>query len=56
MNNFLTVLLWIYLAISQIMSLVFFIEICGDWDNIVGIIIAGPVVSEFQGLLWPFFI
>lgn len=50
------ILLAIYFIISQIMSLVFFGQICGDWDNILGIIFAGPIVAEFKGLLWIFFI
>ena len=56
MEKILTVLIWAYLAISQVMSIIFFVELCKDWDNILGIIFLGPIVAEFQGLLWPFFI
>ena len=46
----------LYIVISQVMSVVFFIDICKTWDSILGIIIAGPFAAEFMGVLWPFFI
>jgi len=49
-------LLMIYIVVSQIMSLVFFIDICKEWDNLFAIIFAGPIVAELKGLLWIFFI
>jgi len=50
------ILLAVYFIISQIMSIVFFIDICKDWDNLLAIIFAAPIVAELKGLLWVFFI
>jgi hypothetical protein len=50
------ILLGLYILISQIMSVIFFIDVCKQWDSIVGIIFLGPIVAEFKGLLWIFFI
>ena len=49
-----TFLAWIYLLISQLMSVIFFIDICKEWDSLVGIIFLGPFVAEFKGLFWIF--
>ena len=53
--NFLGCLLWIYGIISQIMTLVFFIQYCKT-DSIVEIIFIDSILSEIKGLLWIFFI
>jgi len=49
-------LVGLYLVISQIMGLIFYIDVCKTWDSILAIIFLGPFVAEFQGLLWIFFI
>jgi len=56
MDNFLSTLLGIYILISQVMTIVFFIDICKVWDSFVGIILFGPIWAELKGLLWIFFI
>jgi|GEM_PF-4839582 len=43
MDNLLSILVGIYLLISQIMTVVFFIDICKVWDSIIGIIFLGPI-------------
>ena len=48
--------LWIYFTISQVMMLVFFIDICKTWDNLIEIIFLGFFWAEIKGLLWIFFI
>ena len=49
-------LVGIYLLISQIMSIIFFVDVCKEWDSLLGIIFLGPLVAEFKGILWIFFI
>ena len=49
------VLLWIYGIISQLMTLVFFIQYCKT-DSIFEIIFIDSWLSEIKGLLWIFFI
>jgi len=49
-----TFLVGIYLLISQLMSVIFFIDICKTWDSIIGIILLGPIVAEFKGIFWIF--
>lgn len=49
-----TFLVGVYLLISQVMSVVFFIDICKTWDSILGIILLGPLVAEFKGIFWIF--
>ncbi|MBQ0121403.1 MAG: hypothetical protein KBT13_09865, partial [Bacteroidales bacterium] len=49
-------LVWLYFAISQIMSLVFFIQYCRSDDSLIEIILIDTWVSEIKGLLWIFFI
>lgn len=57
MNNpFLTVLITIYVIISQIYATIFFIDICKEWDSLLAIIFAGPIVAEFKALFWILFI
>lgn len=55
-TSFLSILLWIYVVISQIMTVVFFIDLCKEWDSIIKIIFLGPFLAELKGLLWFFFI
>ena len=50
------VLLWIYLIVSQIMTVVFFIQYCRTDDSLLKIILIDPILSELKGLLWSFFI
>ena len=55
-NQFLTVLITIYVIISQVYATIFFIDICREWDSLLAIIFAGPIVAEFKALFWIFFI
>lgn len=48
-------LVGLYLIISQIMSVIFFIEYCRT-DSIVEIIFIDVILSEIKGLLWILFI
>lgn len=48
-------LVGLYLIISQIMSVIFFIEYCRT-DSIVEIIFIDAILSEIKGLLWILFI
>lgn len=48
-------LIYLYGIISQIMTLVFFIEYCRT-DSILEIIFLDVILSELKGLLWIFFI
>lgn len=49
------ILLWGYGIISQIMSLVFFIQYCKT-DSLLEIIFIDSILSEIKGFLWIFFI
>jgi len=54
-TNFLVIIGYIYLIISQIMTLYFWWQWAQDhgfWSSIL----LGPLVGEFKGLLWIFFI
>jgi hypothetical protein len=54
-SNILAFLIGIYLVISQIMTLYFWwiwTQDHGFWSSIL----IGPLVGEFKGLLWIFFI
>lgn len=55
LQTILYVILWLYLIISQIMTVVFWWEMMLE-DNIIQIIFFDPIIAEFKGLLWPFFI
>lgn len=48
-------LLGIYIAVAQIMAVVFFIRYCRV-DSIFEIIFIDSFLSEIKGLLWIFFI
>lgn len=49
-------LLWVYFIVSQIMTLVFFIDYCRAGDSLLEIIFIDTILSEIKGLLWIFFI
>lgn len=55
-SSFWGILLWIYGIISQIMTVVFFVDFCKEWDSIIKIILLGPILAEVKGLLWFIFI
>lgn len=46
----------IYMLISQIMTLVFFVDYCKADDSLLKIILVDPILAELKGLLWVFFI
>lgn len=50
------ILLWIYGIISQIMTIVFFVQYCKADDSLLKIIFIDPLLAEIKGLLWIFFI
>ena len=54
-SGILGLLIWAYIIVSQIMTLVFFIQYCRK-DSIVEIIFIDSVLSELKGLLWIFFV
>lgn len=56
LSGILGFLLWGYGIVSQIMSLVFFIQYCKSDDSLLEIIFIDSVLSEIKGLLWIFFI
>ena len=49
------VVLWLYIVISQIMTVVFWWEMMLE-DNIIATIFIYPFIAEIKGVLWPFFI
>ena len=55
-SSFGIILLWIYGIISQVMTVVFFIDFCKEWDSIIKIILLGPILAEIKGLLWLLFV
>lgn len=55
MDKFLAVAGVIYLAISQIMALIFTVEMIKGSESILFAIFIAPLFGEFKGLLWPFF-
>ena len=54
-NNILSILLFIYLIISQIAT-VYFLFLYIKSHSFFESLLFGPFVAEFKGLLWPFFI
>lgn len=46
----------LYIIVSQIMSVVFFIQYCKSDDSLPEIIFIDSILSELKGLLWIFFI
>ena len=55
MENIFAVIMWIYGIISQIMTLVFFIDFCRT-DSFLQILFIDTWLSELKGILWIFFI
>ena len=55
LKNILVFLYAIYLIMSQIMTVVFFIQYCRT-DSLLEIIFIDSFLSEFKGLLWIIFI
>lgn len=54
-GGFLTVIVYLYLIISQGMAMYFwwlYAQDNGFWSSVL----IGPIVGEFKGLLWIFFI
>lgn len=51
MKNLITILLGIYIVISQIITIVFFVNLCKTWDSIIKIIFLGTIWAEIKGLL-----
>ena len=49
------IVLWLYIVISQIMTVVFWWEMMLE-DNIIATIFIDPFIAEIKGVLWPFFI
>ena len=54
-STILSIALWLYGIISQIMTLVFFIQYCKN-DSLLEIIFIDSWLSEIKGLLWIIFI
>jgi hypothetical protein len=54
-DGFLSSLLFIYLISSQVMTLYFWWQ-WSKTHGFINTILLGPFVSEFKGLLWPFFL
>jgi len=54
-TNFLMIIVYIYLIISQVMTVYFWWLWAQDNSFWISVFI-GPIVGEFKGLLWIFFI
>lgn len=50
------IIFWLYGIISQIMTVVYFIEYCRTDDSLLKIILLDPILSEIKGILWIIFI
>jgi lipid-A-disaccharide synthase-like uncharacterized protein len=50
------IIFWLYSIISQIMTVVYFIEYCRTDDSLLKIILLDPILSEIKGILWIIFI
>lgn len=55
-STVLSFVIGIYMLISQIMTLVFFVDYCKADDSLLKIILVDPILAELKGLLWIFFI
>lgn len=55
LKNILTFLWVVYIIMSQIMTIVFFVKYCRT-DSLLEIIFIDSLLSEFKGLLWIIFI
>lgn len=56
MEKVVLVIVSLYTIISQIMAVVFFVDLCKAWDSILKIILLGPIWAEIKGILWIFFV
>lgn len=55
-SNIWGIIFGIYMLISQIMTVIFWIRYCKADDSILELIFIDPIISEIKGLLWIFFI
>ena len=55
LKNILSFLWIVYIIMSQIMTIVFFVQYCRT-DSLLEIIFIDSFLSEFKGLLWIIFI
>lgn len=49
------ILLWLYGISTQIMAIYFWWKMMKEDNFFMGIVI-DPIIAEFKGILWPFFI
>ena len=56
LETVLGIIIGLYILVSQIMTVVFFVEYCKSGDSLLKIILIDPFLSELKGLLWIFFI
>ena len=49
------ILLWLYGASTQIMAIYFWWKMMKEDNFFMGIVI-DPIIAEFKGILWPFFL
>ena len=49
------ILLWLYGVSTQIMAIYFWWKMMKEDNFFMGIVI-DPIIAEFKGILWPFFI
>jgi len=54
-NSFLGILAWLYAIMSQIMTVIFFVQYC-KIDPLWEILLIDPILSEIKGILWIVFI
>jgi len=54
-NSFLGILAWLYAIMSQIMTVIFFVQYCKT-DPLWEILLIDPILSEIKGILWIIFI
>lgn len=58
-NNWLVsiggILLWLYGISTQIMAVYFWWKMMKEDNFFMGIVV-DPIIAEFKGILWPFFI
>ena len=50
-----TIVFWVYIAISQVVAVYYFIQICHEESSYVKFII-DPFIAEIKGFLWPVFL
>lgn len=49
------IIFYLYIIVSQIMTVIFWLEMMLE-DNIIAVIFIDPFIAELKGLFWPFFI